>query len=60
LTEIQSKELFKQAWISVVDIQLATSREEAISISRELGLQVVLQIVPPDVVHKSSAGIKWR
>ncbi len=37
LTEIEAKELLKQAGISVVDTKLATSKEEAISI-REGGL----------------------
>lgn len=56
LTEIESKELLKQAGMSVTDTNLATSREEAISISRQLGFPVVLKIVSPDIVHKSDAG----
>ena len=56
LTEIESKELFKQAGISVSDTKLAVSREEAISISKQLGFPVVLKIASPDVVHKSDAG----
>ncbi len=56
LTEIEAKELLKQAGVSVVDTKLATSREEAISISRQLGFPVVLKIASPDVVHKSDAG----
>jgi len=56
LTEIESKELFKQAGISVNDTKLAVSREEAISISEQLGFPVVLKIASPDVVHKSDAG----
>jgi len=56
LTEIEAKELLRQAGISVVDTQLAASRKEAISISRQLGFPVVLKIASPDVLHKSDAG----
>ena len=56
LTEIEAKELLKQAGVSVVDTRLATSKEEAISISQQLGFPVVLKIASPDVVHKSDAG----
>jgi acyl-CoA synthetase (NDP forming) len=56
LTEIESKEVVKQAGISVIDTKLATSREEAISISRQFGFPVVLKIASPDIVHKSDAG----
>ncbi|MFC1949000.1 acetate--CoA ligase family protein [Chloroflexota bacterium] len=56
LTEIESKELLKEAGIDVVDTRLAASREEASSVSEKLGFPVVLKIVSPDVVHKSDAG----
>ena len=56
LTEIESKELLKQVGISVIDTKLATSRDEAVSISRQFGFPVVLKIVSPDIVHKSDAG----
>ncbi|MFC1957695.1 acetate--CoA ligase family protein [Chloroflexota bacterium] len=56
LTEVEAKGLLKQAGISVVDTELATSREEAISISQRIGFPVVLKIASPDVVHKSDAG----
>jgi acyl-CoA synthetase (NDP forming) len=56
LTEIEAKELLKQAGVNVVDTRLATSREKVISISRQLGFPVVLKIASPDVVHKSDAG----
>jgi acyl-CoA synthetase (NDP forming) len=56
LTEVEAKELLKQAGISVIDTKLATSREEALSISRQLGFPVVLKIASPDIVHKSDAG----
>ena len=56
LTEIEAKELLMEAGISVVDTKLATSKEEVISISQQLGFPVVLKIASPDVVHKSDAG----
>jgi acyl-CoA synthetase (NDP forming) len=56
LTEIESKEVVKQAGISIIDTKLATSKEEASSISREFGFPVVLKIASPDIVHKSDAG----
>ncbi len=56
LTEIEAKGLLKRAGISVVDTELATSQDEAISISKRLGFPIVLKIASPDVVHKSDAG----
>jgi acyl-CoA synthetase (NDP forming) len=56
LTEVEAKELLKQAGVSVVETRLAASREEAIAISRELGFPVALKIASPDIVHKSDAG----
>lgn len=56
LTEVEAKELLKQAGISVVESWLATSKDEAISTSRRLGFPVVLKIASPDVAHKSDAG----
>ena len=56
LTEIEAKEVLKQAGISVVETRLATSRDEAVSISQKLGFPVVLKIASSDVVHKSDAG----
>jgi len=56
LTEVESKEFLKSAGIDVVDTRLATSKEEAISISQQLGFPVVLKIASPDIVHKSDDG----
>jgi acyl-CoA synthetase (NDP forming) len=56
LTEVESKEVLKQAGISIIETKLATSGGEAISISREFGFPVVLKVASPDVVHKSDAG----
>jgi acyl-CoA synthetase (NDP forming) len=56
LTEIESKELLRQAGINIIDTKLATSKSEAVSISKQLGFPVVLKIASPDVVHKNDAG----
>ncbi len=56
LTEIEAKELLRQVGISVVDTRLATSRDEAMAISKRLGFPVALKITAPDVTHKSDAG----
>ncbi len=56
LTEIESKELLKQAGISVIDTRLAASREEAMAISKQMGFPVALKIASADVVHKSDDG----
>ncbi len=56
LTEVEAKDLLNEAGISVVDTKLATSRDEAVALSGELGFPVVLKIASSDVVHKSDAG----
>jgi acyl-CoA synthetase (NDP forming) len=56
LTEVESKQLLKQAGIDVVETRLAASKEGAVSISKELGFPVVLKIASPDIIHKSDAG----
>ncbi len=56
LTEIEAKKLLREVGISVVDTRLATSKEEAISISKQLGFHVVLKMASPDITHKSDAG----
>ncbi len=56
LTEIESKQLLRQAGIRVIDTRLALSREEASSISKQFGFPVVLKIASPDIVHKSDSG----
>ncbi|MDO9334421.1 MAG: acetate--CoA ligase family protein [Dehalococcoidales bacterium] len=56
LTEIEAKQLLESAGISVVDTRLATSKEQAVAIAKEIGLPVVMKIASADVVHKSDAG----
>lgn len=56
LTEIESKELLRQAGINVIETKLAASRQEAVSISKQLGFPVVLKIASSDIAHKTDAG----
>lgn len=56
LTEIESKELLRQAGINTIDTKLAISKSEAVSISKQLAFPVVLKIASPDIVHKNDAG----
>jgi len=56
LTEVESKEVLKQAGVSIIETKLATSKEEAIAISQQLGFPIVLKVASPDIVHKSDAG----
>jgi acetate---CoA ligase (ADP-forming) len=56
LNEVEAKQLLKKAGVKVTDTRLATSKEEAVSLSKTLKFPVVMKIVSPDVVHKSDAG----
>lgn len=56
LTEIESKELLKEAGIPVIKSKLATTKKQAILMGKELGFPIVLKIISPDIVHKSDTG----
>lgn len=56
LNEIESKALLSEAGIPTVETKLATSKEEAIVVSKRLGFPVALKIVSPDIPHKSDIG----
>ena len=56
LTEIESKELLKEAGINIIETKLATSAKEAVTLSKEVGFPVVLKIASPEIIHKSDAG----
>jgi len=56
LNEVESKEIIKKAGIEVIATRLARSKEEAISLSYELGFPVALKITSPDIIHKSDIG----
>jgi len=56
VTELESKQILKEAGIDTTESRLARTREEAISLSNEIGFPVVLKVVSPDVLHKTDAG----
>ena len=56
LTEVESKELLKEAGIPAIETCLATTKTKAVFQSKRLGFPVVLKISSPDILHKSDAG----
>lgn len=56
LTEIESKAVLNAAGIKTVDTRLSASKEEAITLSNQIGFPVVMKIASPDISHKSDAG----
>jgi acyl-CoA synthetase (NDP forming) len=56
LTEIESKQLLTSLGIRTTEMRTATSREEAVAVSREVGYPCVLKVSSVDISHKSDAG----
>lgn len=56
LTEVESKELLREAGIPVVETSLARTSREALAHAERLGYPVVMKIVSPDILHKSDVG----
>ena len=56
LTEAESKELLRGLGIRTTQMRSASSREEAVAVSREVGYPCVLKVASPDITHKSDAG----
>ena len=56
MTEIEAKQVIKDAGIKVVKTRLAKSQKEAVAIGGEMGFPVVLKIASPDITHKTDAG----
>lgn len=56
LNEVESKALLSEAGVPVVETKLATSKQEAMAISKKLGYPVALKIVSPEITHKSDVG----
>ena len=56
LTEIEAKQVFTEAGINCTDTRLASTKEDAVSLSEEIGFPVVLKISSVDITHKSDAG----
>ena len=56
LTEIEAKQILAEAGINCTDTKLAKSKDDAVSLSEEIGFPVVLKISSVDITHKSDAG----
>jgi acyl-CoA synthetase (NDP forming) len=56
LTELESKELLRDLGIPTTQMRLATSRDEAVALSRDIGYPCVLKVSSEDITHKSDAG----
>lgn len=56
LTEIEAKQILGEAGIQCTPTVLATTREEAVAKSEEIGYPVVLKVSSVDISHKSDAG----
>jgi acetate---CoA ligase (ADP-forming) subunit beta len=56
LTEIESKQLLRSLGIRTTEMKLATSEQEAVALSLEIGYPCVLKVSSPDITHKSDAG----
>jgi acyl-CoA synthetase (NDP forming) len=56
LTELESKQILKEAGINTTEVKLARTKEEAVSHSKEFGFPVALKIVSPDILHKTDVG----
>jgi acyl-CoA synthetase (NDP forming) len=56
LTEIEAKQVFREAGVPVVETKLAKTRKQASEIAASTGFPVVIKIASPDIIHKSDAG----
>ncbi|QTA80107.1 CoA-binding domain-containing protein [Desulfonema limicola] len=56
LTEIEAKQILREAGIKCTDTQLAETKEQAVALSEKMGWPVVLKISSVDITHKSDAG----
>ncbi|MFW2365360.1 MAG: acetate--CoA ligase family protein [Desulforhopalus sp.] len=56
LTEIEAKQILAEAGINCTPTVLATTKEEAVAMSEEIGYPVVLKVSSVDITHKSDAG----
>jgi acyl-CoA synthetase (NDP forming) len=56
LTEIEAKQMLKEAGINCTDTRRARTKTEAVAASEEIGYPVVLKVSSVDISHKSDAG----
>lgn len=56
LTEIEAKQILVEAGINCTTTVSASSKDQAVSISEEMGYPVVLKVLSADITHKSDSG----
>jgi acetate---CoA ligase (ADP-forming) subunit beta len=56
LTEMEAKQVCREANIPVVETLPASSQREAIAGAEKIGFPLVLKIASPDITHKTDAG----
>jgi len=56
LSELEAKDMLRQAGINVNEAVLATSRDGALEAAARIGFPVALKIASPDIAHKSDWG----
>ena len=56
LTEIEAKQILGEYGINCIPTVLATTKEQAVSASDEIGYPVVLKVSSVDITHKSDSG----
>jgi len=56
LTEFESKKLLREIGIPIPEQELATTKEETLTIAKKIGFPVVLKLMAEDIVHKSDTG----
>lgn len=56
LTEIEAKQILREAGIDCTDTRLAADKARAVALSEEMGYPVVLKVSSVDITHKSDAG----
>ncbi len=56
LSEVEAKDLLREAGVPVTMTTLATSPDAAVTQAEAAGYPVVLKVVSPDISHKSDAG----
>ncbi len=56
LTEVEAKQVLREAGISATETSLARSHKEAESLAEAMGYPVVLKVISPDIAHKSDIG----
>lgn len=54
--EVEAKEILKAYDFDIPQGSLATSAEEAVSVSERIGYPVAMKIASPDILHKSDMG----